>query len=90
MLSMIFCFDNRDQEELEQVISFIGEITREIQNDLLSDVEISLKEEQDFGNEILESLKDDYVFINSGKDLKKLKSIKNNLVSRILKPRGFS
>jgi pSer/pThr/pTyr-binding forkhead associated (FHA) protein len=84
------CFDNRDKDESEEVISVIGEITREIQNDLLADVEISLKDEQDFGDEILESFSDDYDFINSGKDLKKLKSIKNDLVSRILKPRGFS
>lgn len=84
------CFDKRDKNESEEVISVIGEITREIQNDLLADVEISLKDEQDFGNEILESLKDDYDFINSGKDLQKLKSIKNDLVSRILNPRGFS
>lgn len=84
------CFDNRDKYESEEVISEIGEITREIQNDLLADVEISLKDEQDFGDEILESFRDDYDFIDSGKDLKKLKSIKNDLVSRILKPRGFS
>ena len=84
------CFDKRDKDESEEVISVIGELTREIQNDLLADVEISLKDEQDFGNEILESLKDEYDFINSGKDLKKLKLIKNDLVSRILKPRGFS
>ena len=84
------CFDNREKDESEDVISVIGEITREIQSDLLADVEISLKDEQDFGDEILESFRDDYDFINSGKDLKKLKSIKNDLVSRILKPRGFS
>ena len=84
------CFDDRDKDDSEEIISVIGEITRSIQKDLLSDVEISLKDEEDFGDEILESLKDDYNFINKGKDLKKLKSIKNDLVSRILKPRGFS
>tara|TARA_B110000238_G_C16080836_1_gene419349 strand:+ start:176 stop:1465 length:1290 start_codon:yes stop_codon:yes gene_type:complete len=84
------CFDERDKDESEEVISVIGEITRVIQKDLLADVEISLQDEQDFGNEILESFRDDYNFINSGKDLKKLRLIKNDLVSRILKPRGFS
>jgi len=83
------CFDNREKDESEDVISVIGEITREIQSDLLADIEISLKDEQDFGDEILESFRDDYDFINSGKDLKKLKSIKNDLVSRILKLEVF-
>tara|TARA_B100000214_G_C23935950_1_gene613176 strand:- start:390 stop:1529 length:1140 start_codon:yes stop_codon:yes gene_type:complete len=84
------CFDQRNQSESEEFITTIGQITRNIQNDALSDVQISLNEEIEYGNEILKSFQDRYDFIENGRKIQKLRLIKNDLVSRILNPRGFS
>jgi predicted Zn-dependent protease len=52
--------------------------------------EVTMQEEIEIGNLVLEEFKKEYTIISSGGDYDRLNNIKNRLVKKILKPRGFT
>ena len=83
------CLSNNEDLGSNEVIYNFGELTRDVQSTLFNDIDISIKNEQEIGNEILLELKKEHKFISKGKDLQNLNSILKNLVSRLDKPKGF-
>ena len=83
------CLSNNEDLGSNEVIYNFGELTREVQSTLFDDIDISIKNEQEIGKEILLELKKEHKFISKGKDLQNLNSILKNLVSRLDKPKGF-
>ena len=67
-----------------------GYLTRDVQSDLLSEVEITINDEIEAGNEYLIDVKNESTLTTSGKDCSKLKKIMDDLVSRLSTPRGFN
>ena len=84
------CLSNDEDMGSNDAIYNFGELTRDIQGAFFNDIDVSVENEQDIGNEILSELKKEYNFISKGNDLKNLNSILQNLVSRLAKPRGFN
>ena len=84
------CLENDNDQGTNKVITNFGDFTRNIQNVILNDVEVTVQDEEAEGEEWIKMLKDNYQFINSGGKLNKLKSIVKDLQSRIAQPRGFN
>lgn len=72
-----------------QIVYDFGEFTRITQNIILNDIQVTIKEEKEEGDALIESFKDEYTFNNNGSEFKKLKRIMNDIVVRLAKPRGI-
>ena len=83
------CLENENDQGTNKVITDFGDFTRNIQNVILNDVEVTVDEEEAEGEEWINMLKENYTFISSGTKLNKLKSIVIDLKARIAQPRGF-
>lgn len=79
----------RDAGTNDAIYSF-GEITRDIQSSFFENIDVSVEDEQEQGRKLLKALKKEYRFIETGENYKNLKSILNNLISRLAKPKGFN
>lgn len=71
-----------------ETIFVFGELTRNVQNSILKDVEISIKDEKEAGNKLVEKLKEEKKFITHGSDFNKLNRIMKDLIFRLADPRG--
>jgi len=83
------CLSNEEDEGTGKLILELGEITSEVQNTLLNDVNISIDDEIKEGDNYINFLKKDKKFINSGNELSKLNEIMDKLTSKLSSPRGF-
>jgi predicted Zn-dependent protease len=83
------CLENIDDVGSNKVIYNFGEITRNIQSSVLKDVPITVQDEKKAGDELLSEYQNKYSFITSGYEYNNIKSIMNDLVSRLAKPRGI-
>jgi pSer/pThr/pTyr-binding forkhead associated (FHA) protein len=84
------CLNSDGDAGSNDAIYSFGEITRDIQSSFFEDIDISIKDEQEQGRKLLKALKKEYRFIETGNNYNNLKSILNNLVSRLAKPKGFN
>ena len=84
------CLINEKDELGTSLILDFGDLTRDVQSDLLSEVEITINDEIEAGNEYLIDVKNESTLTTSGKDYSKLKKIMDDLVSRLSNPRGFN
>lgn len=84
------CLNSDGDAGTNDAIYSFGEITRDIQSSFFEDVKISVHDEQEQGSKLLKALKKEYRFIETGDQYQKLKSILNNLVSRLATPKGFN
>lgn len=84
------CLNSDGDAGTNDAIYSFGEITRDIQSSFFEDVKISVHDEQEQGRKLLKALKKEYRFIETGDQYQKLKSILNNLVSRLATPKGFN
>ena len=84
------CLNSDGDAGSNDAIYSFGEITRDIQSSFFEDIDISIKDEQEQGRKLLKALKKKYRFIETGNNYNNLKSILNNLVSRLAKPKGFN
>ena len=84
------CLNSNGDAGTNDAIYSFGEITRDIQSSFFEDVKISVLDEQEQGRKLLKALKKEYRFIETGDQYQKLKSILNNLVSRLATPKGFN
>jgi len=65
-----------------------GEFTRNAQNTVLNDVQVTLQEEKEAGDALIKHYKEKYTFKNSGAEYFKLNRIMKDLVKRLANPRG--
>lgn len=84
------CLEQSNDQGSNKVITNFGDFTRDIQSVILNDVNVTVQEEQDHGEEEIKMLKEDYNFIESGEKLNKLRNIVIDLNNRLAKPRGFN
>ncbi|MBM3431830.1 MAG: hypothetical protein FJX92_02345 [Bacteroidetes bacterium] len=77
------------QSCIDGTITGGGDLEKMIFEMCCTSVKVSVKEEMDFGNDAMEETKKEYKFITTGPQVAKLKTILNNLVSKIQKPQGF-
>ena len=83
------CLSSSNDIGSNDMITLFGDITREIQGDFLSNIEVTVKEEMVFGDQSYEDMQEEYNFIDSGNEIKKLKRILNILESKLANPKGF-
>ena len=67
------CLINEKDELGTSLILDFGDLTRDVQSDLLSEVEITINDEIEAGNEYLIDVKNESTLTTSGKDYSKLK-----------------
>lgn len=84
------CLNSDGDAGSNDAIYSFGEITRDIQSSFFEDIDISIEDEQEQGRKLLKALKKEYRFIETGNNYNNLKSILNNLISRLAKPKGFN
>ena len=84
------CLNSDGDAGSNDAIYSFGEITRNIQSSFFEDIDISIEDEQEQGRKLLKALKKEYRFIETGNNYNNLKSILNNLISRLAKPKGFN
>ena len=82
------CLANTNDVRSNEAIYKFGEFTRNTQNTILNDVQISLAEEKEAGDNLIEHYREKYTFKNNGSEFFKLKAIMNDLVKRLANPRG--
>ena len=83
------CLANSNDARSNEAIFKFGEFTRNTQNTILNDVQISLSEEKEAGDKLIEHYKEKYSFKNNGAAYYKLNAIMNDLVKRLANPRGI-
>lgn len=84
------CLETNDDNGSNKAIYNFGELTRNVQSSVLKDIPITISDEKKDGDNLLKEYKNEYKFITSGNDIKKLNLIMLDLVSRLAKPRGIS
>ena len=82
------CLADRNDAGSNELIIEFGDLTRNIQGNILKDIDISIDDEKDAGNGWVRDLKNKKKFINQGKDYRKLKRILSELTRSLAKPRG--
>ena len=83
------CLINAQDELGTSLILGFGDLTRDVQNDLLSDIDVTIQDEINIGNDLLNDIRKESEVKTSGKEYSKIKKIMNDLVSRLSSPRGF-
>ena len=82
------CLSSEEDQGTNELILEVGNIKRDIENTLFNDVEISINDEKNEGNDYVNSLKKEKKFITSGRDYSKLNRIMKDLISNLANPRG--
>ena len=82
------CLSTEDDGGSNEMIFEFGELTREVQSTILKDVEISIKDEKEAGNNYVKELMKEKKFITQGRDYSRLNRIMKDLISRLAEPRG--
>jgi len=83
------CLINQQDELGTSLILDFGDLTRDVQNELLSEVDVSIEDEINEGNNYLNEFRKESNVTTGGREYTKLKKIMNDLVSRLSSPRGF-
>ena len=84
------CLSSTNDVRSNEMIFKFGEFTRNTQNTILNEIEITLNEEKEAGDNMIVQLKEKYTFKNNGSDYFKLNRIMKDLVKRLAKPRGVN
>ena len=79
-----------DETGVNDVIYEFGDLTREVQNTILNDINISVEDEKEAGNKYVNEILKEKRSISKGKDFKKLNNILKDLTSRLVNPRGVN
>jgi hypothetical protein len=83
------CLANNNDGRSNEAIFKFGEFTRNSQNTILNDIQITLSEEKEAGDDLIEHYKEKYTFKNNGSEYFKLNRIMKDLVKRLANPRGI-
>lgn len=82
------CLSTKDDGGSNEMILEFGELTRDVQSTILKDIEISIKDEKQAGNNYVNDLLKEKKSITKGKDYLRLNRIMKDLISRLAEPRG--
>jgi beta-barrel assembly-enhancing protease len=82
------CLSTEDDGGSNEMILEFGELTRDVQSTILKDIEISIKDEKQAGNNYVNELLKEKKSITKGKDYSRLNRIMKDLISRLAEPRG--
>ena len=82
------CLSTKDDGGSNEMILEFGELTRDVQSTILKDIEISIKDEKQAGNNYVNELLKEKKSITKGKDYLRLNRIMKDLISRLAEPRG--
>jgi len=82
------CLASSGDVRSNEAIFKFGEFTRNAQNTVLNDVQVTLQEEKEAGDALIKHYKEKYTFKNSGAEYFKLNRIMKDLVKRLANPRG--
>lgn len=82
------CLSTEDDGGSNEMILEFGELTRDVQSTMLKDIEISIKDEKQAGNNNVKELLREKKVITKGKDYLRLNRIMKDLISRLAEPRG--
>jgi len=82
------CLSTENDGGSNEMILEFGELTREVQSTILKDIEISIKDEKQAGNNYVKELLKEKKIITKGKDYLRLNRIMKDLISRLAEPRG--
>jgi len=82
------CLASSGDVSSNEAIFKFGEFTRNAQNTVLNDVQVTLQEEKEAGDALVKHYKEKYTFKNSGDEYFKLNRIMKDLVKRLANPRG--
>ena len=83
------CLSSKDDGGSNDLITLFGDITRDIQEDYLANIEVTVEEEMEYGDKALEDMKEKYKVVESGAELTRLNKILSVLKSKLAEPRGF-
>ena len=83
------CLANNNDGRSNEAIFKFGEFTRNSQNTILNDIQITLSEEKEAGDNLIKHYKEKYTFKNNGSEYFKLNRIMKDLVKRLANPRGI-
>ena len=81
------CMNNNPENE---IITGLGDFKRATDEIFLSDVQVSINDEINAGNDLLKFFKNKYTVLTSGNIYNYLRNILDDLTIRIAKPRGFN
>ena len=81
------CMNNNPENE---IINGLGDFKRTTDEIFLSDVQVSINDEINAGNDVLKFYKSKYTVLTSGNIYNYLRNILDDLTIRIAKPRGFN
>ena len=81
------CMNNNPENE---IINGLGDFKRTTDEIFLSDVQVSINDEINAGNDLLKFYKSKYTVLTSGNIYNYLRNILDDLTIRIAKPRGFN
>lgn len=82
------CLASSGDVRSNEAIFKFGEFTRNAQNTVLNDVQITLQEEKEAGDAMVKHYKEKYKFKSKGSEYFKLDRIMKDLVKRLANPRG--
>ena len=82
------CLASSGDVRSNEAIFKFGEFTRNAQNTVLNDVQVTLQEEKEAGDKLIEHCKEKYTFKSNGSEYFKLDRIMKDLVKRLANPRG--
>jgi beta-barrel assembly-enhancing protease len=82
------CLSTKNDGGSNDIILEFGELTRDVQSTILKDIEISIKDEKQAGNNYVNELLREKKSITKGKDYLRLNRIMKDLISRLAEPRG--
>ena len=82
------CLSTEDDGGSNEMIFEFGELTRDVQSTMLKDIDISIKDEKQAGNNYVKELLREKKIITKGKDYLRLNRIMKDLISRLAEPRG--
>jgi hypothetical protein len=81
------CLNDENDLGTTEVIDFLEQIDHDVTNTLGG--EVSIEEEENVGNELLNDCRNQYQFIESGTKIENLRSILNHLTTQIKEPKGY-
>lgn len=81
------CLNDEDDMGTTDVINIFEEIDNEVTNAIGG--EVSIAEEEEVGNDLYRECKSEFIFVESGSQIKNLRGILKLLVNQIKDPKGF-
>lgn len=81
------CLDDENDLGTTEVIDVLERVDREVTNTLGG--EVTVEEEENVGNQLLEDCRNEYQFIETGIKIENLRAILKHLTDQIREPKGF-